>query len=181
MLNRSLLLGLVAVLATAVWSWRTSSLPYTPSPQPTVFAVQLSDQQWQSKLSPNAYRILRQEHTEQPYESILNAENRQGEFRCAGCRNVVFLSRDKYDSGTGWPSFSLPARSNSLGTKLDHKLKVARKEVHCADCGGHLGHVFADGPAPEGTRYCINGGALEFEPRDKKTGDLATGAKPVSR
>ncbi len=128
------------------------------------FAFQLSDQQWRDRLSPQAYAVLRKEATERPNTSPLNKEKRPGMFLCAGCEHKLFKADHKYKSGTGWPSFYQPAEENSVETKTDYKLVAPRTEVHCANCGGHLGHVFSDGPQPTGKRYCINGVALKFSP-----------------
>lgn len=114
-------------------------------------------------LTPEAERVLRHEATEPPYSSRLNQEKRPGTYVCAGCGNALFRSETKYDSGSGWPSFfsSLPG---AFETKIDHALMMPRVEYHCARCGGHHGHVFEDGPAPTGTRFCNNGVALVFVP-----------------
>ncbi len=127
----------------------------------TRFEVTLSDTEWKKRLSPAAYRVLRQEDTERPYTSALNKEKRKGIFVCAGCDKRLFSSTTKYDSGTGWPSFYQPL-AGGVGTKTDYKIGLPRNEVHCARCGGHLGHVFDDGPKPTGKRYCMNGVAMKF-------------------
>lgn len=127
------------------------------------FAVTLTDAEWKKRLSPAAYRVLRQEDTETPFTSPLNEEKRKGTFVCAGCNQRLFASSTKYDSGTGWPSFWQPL-AGGVGTKTDYKIGLPRTEVHCARCGGHLGHVFNDGPKPTGKRYCMNGVAMKFVP-----------------
>jgi peptide-methionine (R)-S-oxide reductase len=116
-------------------------------------------------LNPEQYRVLREHGTERAGTSPLNAEKRKGVFLCAGCDNKLFASETKYESGTGWPSFFKPL-PEAVGTKTDRSMFIARTEVHCARCGGHLGHVFEDGPKPTGLRYCMNGVALKFNPGD---------------
>jgi peptide-methionine (R)-S-oxide reductase len=128
------------------------------------FAFTLSDAEWKQRLSPEAYAVLRHESTEQPGSSKLLDEHRAGTFVCAGCALPLFSSRTKFDSGTGWPSFWQPL-PNAVGTSTDRLLGFARTEVHCSRCGGHLGHVFDDGPKPTGKRYCMNGVAMRFMPK----------------
>ncbi len=127
----------------------------------TSYAVNYSDAEWKKRLSPAAYRVLRLEDTERPYTSPLDHEKRKGTFVCAGCNQKLFSSATKFDSGTGWPSFWQPIKGG-IGTKTDYKIGLPRTEVHCARCGGHLGHVFDDGPRPTGKRYCMNGVAMKF-------------------
>lgn len=127
------------------------------------YAVARSEAEWKKRLSAQQFSVLRQEATERPHSSPLNKEKRKGLYACAGCGNALYASRTKFDSGTGWPSF-WDAIPGAVGTKTDRKLLYARTEVHCADCGGHLGHIFDDGPKPTGERHCINGVALAFRP-----------------
>ncbi len=127
------------------------------------FSVQYSDAEWRRRLTPEQYRVLRQKGTEAPFSSPLTDEHRNGTFQCAGCRLPLFSSATKYDSGTGWPSFWAPLKQ-AIATQTDHELFIPRTEVHCRRCGGHLGHVFDDGPQPTGQRYCMNGVALSFQP-----------------
>jgi peptide-methionine (R)-S-oxide reductase len=144
----------VAVLA-ALWWTRGDSV------DARAFEISMSEDEWRRRLSPAAFKVMRQHGTERPYTSPLNDEKRAGTFACAGCDLPLFSSRAKFDSGTGWPSFYEPL-SNAVGTSSDRSLIVPRTEVHCRRCGGHLGHVFEDGPPPTGLRYCINGVALAF-------------------
>jgi peptide-methionine (R)-S-oxide reductase len=127
-------------------------------------AVAKSEEQWRRELSPEAYNVLRAHGTERAGTSPLNEEQRDGVFRCAGCAAALFAADTKFDSGSGWPSFFRPLPA-AVATADDRSHFMRRTEVHCARCGGHLGHVFADGPQPTGERYCINGVALLFEPR----------------
>ena len=122
-----------------------------------------SDAEWRARLTDDQYRVLREHGTERAGSSPLNAEKRAGIFHCAGCGMELFDSGTKYESGSGWPSFTAP-RQGAVGTSSDSSLLMERTEVHCAQCGGHLGHVFGDGPKPTGQRYCMNGTALTFEP-----------------
>ena len=125
--------------------------------------LELPDAEWKKRLADSAYRVLRDEGTEPPHTSALNGEKRAGVYHCAGCDLPLFASAAKYDSGTGWPSFSA-SLPDALATKTDYKLILPRTEYHCARCGGHQGHVFDDGPRPTGKRYCNHGVALRFAP-----------------
>ena len=125
--------------------------------------IEKSDAEWRQSLSAEAYRVLREHGTERAGTSPLNMEKRPGVFHCAGCGKALFDSATKFESGTGWPSFYAPLSEDAVGTTEDRSWFMRRTEVHCADCGGHLGHVFPDGPAPTGLRYCMNGVALSFK------------------
>jgi len=127
------------------------------------FPVSLTDDEWRKKLSAEQYRVLRKHGTERAGTSPLDREKRTGVFACAGCGQKLFASSTKYDSGTGWPSFYEPL-PGAVGATEDNTLFMTRTEVHCANCGGHLGHVFDDGPKPTGLRYCMNGAAMTFSP-----------------
>lgn len=131
----------------------------------TITPIKKTDAEWKEILTNEQYRVLRKEGTERAGTSPLNNEKRVGMFHCAGCDLPLFSSETKYDSGTGWPSF-YQALDNAVGTKSDYWLGYKRTEYHCARCGGHQGHIFNDGPAPTGLRYCNNGVALTFKPKD---------------
>ena len=130
-----------------------------------------TDEEWRQSLTPEQYAVLRKEGTERPGSSPLNREKRQGVFHCAGCDLPLFSSETKYESGTGWPSFWKPL-DNAIGTSEDRSFFMTRTEVHCRRCGGHLGHVFNDGPRPTGLRYCMNGVAMTFKPADEGASDF---------
>ena len=132
--------------------------------QAEAFPVEKPDAEWRKELPPEAYRVLRQHGTERAGTSPLNAEKRPGTFACAGCGQALFDAGTKFESGTGWPSFFAPIEGG-IGTTTDRSFFMTRTEVHCSRCGGHLGHVFPDGPAPTGERYCMNGVAMRFEPK----------------
>jgi peptide-methionine (R)-S-oxide reductase len=122
-----------------------------------------TEEQWRVVLTPEQFDVLRKHGTERAWTSPLNDEHANGVFSCAGCGQPLFKSESKFDSGTGWPSFFVPI-DNAIETTIDRKYGMARTEVHCSRCKGHLGHVFEDGPAPTGLRYCMNGVSLAFEP-----------------
>jgi peptide-methionine (R)-S-oxide reductase len=130
----------------------------------TISPMQKTDDEWRGKLSPEQFHVLRKHGTEPPGSSPLNAEKRDGTFKCAACGQALFSSDAKFESGTGWPSFYKPLDETAVATTTDSSLFMTRTEVHCARCSGHLGHIFPDGPRPTGMRYCMNGVALAFEP-----------------
>jgi peptide-methionine (R)-S-oxide reductase len=157
--RRALLAGGAAGLAiVAGIPWRYSAGRASES-----FEVVHTDAEWRELLTPEQYAVLRHEATERPFTSPLLNEHRRGTFACAGCGLALFASDTKFESGTGWPSFWQPL-DNAVATQSDMSLGMMRTEVHCRRCGGHLGHVFDDGPPPTGLRYCMNGLALDFEP-----------------
>jgi peptide-methionine (R)-S-oxide reductase len=132
------------------------------------FPVEKSDEEWRRLLSAEQYQVLRGHGTERPGSCALLAEKRSGRFVCAGCQQPLFVAERKFESGTGWPSFFAPL-DGAIGETVDRTYGMVRTEVHCSRCGGHLGHVFPDGPPPTGLRYCINGVALDFEPEEART------------
>ena len=163
MTRRTLALGSVAVaalVATGVLALRRRGRANAAA---EIFEVTRTPEEWQKLLTPEQYAVLRQEDTERPFTSPLNNEHRKGTFACAGCDLPLFLSDTKFDSGTGWPSFYAPI-DGAVAQRTDYTFGIVRDEVHCRRCGGHLGHVFNDGPKPTGLRYCMNGVALKFVP-----------------
>jgi peptide-methionine (R)-S-oxide reductase len=160
--RRATLLGGTAVLALSatalIFRSGTSSRAAEGS-----FEVEKTEAEWRALLEPAEYAVLREEATERPWTSPLNDEHRAGIFACRGCDLPLFDAATKFDSRTGWPSFYQPLE-NAVGESTDYKIGLPRTEVHCRRCGGHLGHVFTDGPPPTGLRYCINGVALKFTP-----------------
>ena len=161
--RRQAMIVLAAAGALGPLSLWLASSGASPVSDNRVFPVQKSDDEWRAVLNSDRYRILRGRGTERAFSSSLNGEKRSGVFVCAGCRRELFSSDTKFESGTGWPSFWTPIEG-AVGTSIDRSWLMVRTEVHCAQCGGHLGHVFNDGPRPTGLRYCINGLALDFVP-----------------
>jgi peptide-methionine (R)-S-oxide reductase len=155
--RRTVLCGLVALVAMPIAPLARASTPTADFPP-----IHKSEAEWKALLEPARYRVLFEEDTERPFSSPLNNEKHAGTFVCAACFLPLFSSNNKFDSGTGWPSFTQPIVASHIGTKKDFKLLVPRTEYHCARCGGHQGHVFDDGPAPRGERWCNNGLALVF-------------------
>jgi peptide-methionine (R)-S-oxide reductase len=149
--------GLIGIAALAEF------LPSVSKAGSETFEVAKSEAEWKKALDPEQFRVLRQEATERPFSSPLNDEHRRGAFHCAGCDLPLFSSDTKFDSHTGWPSFYAPIE-DAVRQRSDFSLLMRREEVHCRRCGGHLGHVFNDGPQPTGKRYCMNGVALRFVP-----------------
>lgn len=155
--------GVLAGLASSVLILPVSAACGSEKASAKTFPLTLSDAEWRKRLTPAQYRILRGHGTEPPFSSPLDREKRKGAFVCAAEGNPLFSSATKFDSGTGWPSFWKPL-PGAVGYSTDYKLGYPRREVHCARCGGHLGHVFNDGPRPTGKRYCMNGDAMLFRP-----------------
>lgn len=172
------LLALVAALTVATMNSHADNLPETvmvrlvepdgnPGPPATVATVRKSDAEWRAQLGEEAYRVLRSAATERPFCGALLSNKEQGVYFCAGCDLPLFTSRNKFESGTGWPSFFAPFAKENVGEERDVSYGMVRTEIHCVRCGGHLGHVFDDGPAPTGLRYCLNSVSLKFRSFDE--------------
>ena len=159
-------IGTTVGLTTVAWVGRSVASQAAMKTTETTdqFPVTKSDEEWRRLLTPDQYAVLRKHGTERAGTSPLNGEKRAGTFVCAGCGQPLFASDTKYESGTGWPSFFRPI-DGAIGTKTDRSFFMTRIEVHCSRCGGHLGHVFPDGPPPTGQRYCMNGVAMKFLPK----------------
>ena len=149
-------LATVGAAGSGALRWRSRAQAATET-----FEVTHTPEEWRKLLTPAQYAVLREQDTERPFTSPLNNEHRKGTFTCAGCDLPLFSSDTKFDSGTGWPSFYAPIEG-AVKQDTDYTFGLVREEVHCCRCGGHLGHVFDDGPKPTGLRYCINGAALKF-------------------
>jgi peptide-methionine (R)-S-oxide reductase len=156
--RRDALLAGAAAAGLLALNWRS---PMSITAEARTFEVTRSDDEWRRMLSSEQYRVLRKHGTERAGTSPLNREKRKGTYHCAGCEQALFASETKFESGTGWPSFYQPL-PNAIGTSTDRSWFMTRTEVHCGRCGGHLGHVFEDGPKPTGLRYCMNGVAMTF-------------------
>jgi peptide-methionine (R)-S-oxide reductase len=163
MVNRRGLLVTTGLVGLAALAWRQNMATAETADKAETFAVNHSDAEWRHLLSREQYDVLRRQGTERPGSSPLNHEKRKGVFACAGCGEHLFSSDTKFESGTGWPSFWQPL-PGAVDTTADRSWFMSRTEVHCRRCGGHLGHVFKDGPKPTGLRYCMNGVAMTFEP-----------------
>jgi peptide-methionine (R)-S-oxide reductase len=157
-------LGAAALVIGALPKFAASAALVSDASAAEAFEVTHTDSEWHAILSAEQYEILREEGTERAYTSALNDEHRAGTFACAGCDLPLFSSDTKFDSRTGWPSFWKPL-DKAVATRQDRSFGVVREEVHCRRCGGHLGHVFDDGPKPTGLRYCMNGLAMTFKPQ----------------
>jgi peptide-methionine (R)-S-oxide reductase len=165
MTRRNLGLGAVGAAAAGLGLSRLFGGEASEAKESKVFPVNYTDDEWRKRLNKEQFYVLREHGTERAGTSPLNQEKRKGTFVCAACDTPLFTADTKYESGTGWPSFFRPIEG-AVGTSEDNTFFMKRTEVHCANCGGHLGHVFEDGPAPTGLRYCMNGVAMTFKPAE---------------
>lgn len=167
---RSYVLAMISLAATTALACQTAIPPKkAANPQKKkVYEVTKSDTEWKEQLSPEQYRILRDKGTERAFTGKLNKEYRPGTYTCAGCGQELFVSDHKFDSGSGWPSFYKPSADGRVGEERDVTYGMVRTEIVCTRCGGHLGHVFDDGPKPTGLRYCVNSASLAFTPKDEE-------------
>ncbi len=163
-LNRRDVLKVGLAVGLGILAKTSGLLPVLAKESQSRFEVTKTEDEWRALLTPMQYRVLRQEATEPPFSNAYHNYKGKGRYHCVGCDLPLFASETKYDSQTGWPSFWQPISDSAVGTKTDWKLVYPRTEVHCARCGGHLGHIFKDGPEPTGLRYCINSAALKFVP-----------------
>lgn len=162
--RRTVLQGAAAIAFLPIIAWAQTKSTGREAHVVVHFPVQRTDEEWRRLLTPEQYSVLRRSATERPFSSPLDREKRRGTFSCVGCEQELFSSKTKFESGTGWPSFWAPIAAAAIGTERDTAFGMVRTAVHCSRCGGHLGHVFDDGPKPTGLRYCMNGVAMSFAP-----------------
>jgi peptide-methionine (R)-S-oxide reductase len=158
------LFALALVLAATITTAGPAQQPQRKGSKNVIEKITKTDEEWKKTLTPEQYHVMRDHGTERAFTSPLNNNKQKGVYVCAACGLPLFSSNTKFDSGTGWPSFWAPIDPKNVGTSVDRSFFTPRTEVHCARCGGHLGHVFPDGPPPTGQRYCMNGVSLKFEP-----------------
>lgn len=164
--QRLICLIILALLSACSPTSSTPPAALSQNTPHTTFPFKLSEEDWRARLTPQEFRVLREQGTERAFSGKYNAHYEDGQYHCAACGHPLFSSATKFDSRTGWPSFYEPLTPQSIGTTIDNSLSEQRTEVHCANCGGHLGHVFPDGPKPTGLRYCLNSVSLAFTPAE---------------
>jgi peptide-methionine (R)-S-oxide reductase len=162
--RRALLQGAAAIALVPALAWAQGKVAGSGTSAAGEFPIRHTEEEWRKLLTREQYAVLRRSATERPFSSPLDREKRRGTFACAGCGQELFSSTTKFESGTGWPSFWAPIAEAVIGTEHDTAFGMVRTAVHCSRCGGHLGHVFDDGPKPTGLRYCMNGVAMSFAP-----------------